>query len=644
MALERQASILVVDDNPATLYSTSRVLRAAGFTVVEATNGYDAVTKAVPNIDLVVLDVNLPDIDGFEVCRRIRGNPTTARTPVVHLSATFVNDAHKVEGLDAGADGYITHPVEPPVLIATVKAFLRARRAEEAMQASEAKFKAIFEHALSGIALLSSEMIILEANLAFGATLGRDRSVISGKHISAFCPVGFEPLLQEMSEALDSAGAWRGSMPVLHSDGHQVDLDWHVSIHSLPGIRLAVTADITQRKEIEAERERLLASERVARAEAEHANRLKDEFLASLSHELRTPLNSIIGWSVVARQLLKDAPPTVVQAFEAIERNARVQAQLIADLLDVSRITAGKITLDRQWIDPAEAIDSALESIGGVATSRNIQIEADIDTPVDAIFWDPARFQQVLWNLVDNAVKFSPDGSTVYISLRQSDREIALAVRDTGRGISAEFLPHVFDRFRQETGGTKRWHGGLGLGLAIVKQLVESHGATIAATSPGEGLGTTFTITLPRVEHRRADAPDATMTDSSMNLRGLRVLVVEDDADARALVHRILQDADADVLAVANVDAALDRLADFDPELLISDIGMPQQDGYDLIRRVRDSGYSAKRLPAIALTAFARAEDRATALDAGYQAHLAKPLDSLRLLTTVRDLVIDKSE
>ena len=257
------------------------------------------------------------------------------------------------------------------------------------MRASEAKFKAVFEHALSGIALLSPELIFLEVNPAFGATLGRDRAILSGKHISAFCPVGFEPLLGEMSASLDTTGTWRGSLPVLHADGHLVDLDWHVSIHSLPGIRLAVTADITQRKEIEAERERLLASERVARAEAEHANRLKDDFLASLSHELRTPLNSIVGWSAVARKLLKDAGPTVVQALEAIERNARVQAQLISDLLDVSRIMAGKIALDRQWIDPGQAIGSALESIEGAATARHITIEADIDASVDAIFWDP---------------------------------------------------------------------------------------------------------------------------------------------------------------------------------------------------------------------------------------------------------------
>ncbi len=639
MALDSSASILVVDDNPATRYSTSRVLRSAGFTVIEASTGGEAISHVGPDIDLVVLDVNLPDINGFQVCRLIRANPVTARTPVVHLSATFVNDSDKVQGLDAGADGYITHPVEPPVLIATVKAFLRARRAEEAMRASEAKFKAVFEHALSGIALLSPELIFLEVNPAFGATLGRDRAILSGKHISAFCPVGFEPLLGEMSASLDTTGTWRGSLPVLHADGHLVDLDWHVSIHSLPGIRLAVTADITQRKEIEAERERLLASERVARAEAEHANRLKDDFLASLSHELRTPLNSIVGWSAVARKLLKDAGPTVVQALEAIERNARVQAQLISDLLDVSRIMAGKIALDRLWIDPEQAIGSALESIEGAATARHITIEADIDASVDAIFWDPARFQQVVWNLVDNALKFSTDGSTVYITLRQSESQMILSVRDTGRGISAEFLPHVFDRFRQEHAGTKRWHSGLGLGLAIVKQLVESHGGAIAVTSPGEHLGTTFTITLPRAEHRQAQPPPADVASEATSLRGRRVLVVEDDADARALVHRILQDAEADVMAVANVDAALDQLADFNPELLVSDIGMPRQDGYDLIRRVRDSGYTAERLPAIALTAFARAEDRTMALDAGYQAHLAKPLDSVRLIATVRDLV-----
>ena len=639
MAFDRSASILVVDDNPATRYSTSRVLRGAGFNVAEASTGQEALAAAADGIDLVVLDVNLPDIDGFQVCREIRANPATARTPVVHLSATFVNDADKVEGLDAGADGYITHPVEPPVLIATVKAFLRARRAEEGMRASEAKFKAVFEHALNGIALLSPEMIFLEVNAAFGWTLGRDREIVAGKHISAFCPVGFEQLLDDITQALDNTGAWRGTMPVLNSEGRQVELEWHVSIHSVPGIRLAVTSDVTARKEIEAERERLLAGERAARTDAERANRLKDEFLASLSHELRTPLNSIVGWSAVARQMLKDAPPAIAQALEAIERNARVQAQLISDLLDVSRITAGKVALDRQWIDPAKAIEAALESMYAVATARRIDINADIETPIDFVFWDPARFQQVVWNLVDNAVKFSVDGGTVYITLRQSDTVTTLRVRDTGRGISAEFLPHVFDRFRQEHAGTKRGHSGLGLGLAIVKQLVESHGGAIAVTSPGEGHGTTFTVTLPRVEHIELEGGPIDVVESASSLRGRRVLVVEDDADARALVLRILQDADAKVIAVGSVDAALDQLADFEPELLVSDIGMPQQDGYDLIRRVRQNGYTPERLPAIALTAFARGEDRQMALDAGYQAHLPKPLDSVQLIATVRSLV-----
>ena len=302
MPASAKATILVVDDNAATRYSTARVLRQEGFAVLEAGTGQDALRLAADPVDLVVLDVNLPDIDGFEVCRRLRAAPLTARTPVIHISATFVNDVDKVQGLDAGADGYITHPVEPPVLVATVNAFLRARRAEDALRESEAKFKAVFEQALNGIALLSHDMIFLEVNPAMCATFGRDRANVIGKHISAFNAGGTEHRVEEITAALAATGAWRGTLPVLHADGRHVELDWSVSIHSGPGIRLAITTDVTERREIEAERERLLASETAARAEAERANQVKDDFLAALSHELRTPLNAIVGWSQLLKQ------------------------------------------------------------------------------------------------------------------------------------------------------------------------------------------------------------------------------------------------------------------------------------------------------------------------------------------------------
>ena len=337
-----------------------------------------------------MLDVNLPDIDGFEVCRRLRAAPLTARTPVIHLSATFVNDVDKVQGLDAGADGYITHPVEPPVLVATVNAFLRARRAEDALRESEAKFKAVFEQALNGIALLSHDMIFLEVNPAMCATFGRDRANVIGKHISAFNAGGTEHRVEEITAALAATGAWRGTLPVLHADGRHVELDWSVSIHSGPGIRLAITTDVTERREIEAERERLLASETAARAEAERANQVKDDFLAALSHELRTPLNAIVGWSQLLKQRVAGGDADVVSGVNAIERNARVQAQLIADLLDVSRVASGKLQIERQWFDPAEEVAAAIENVQPAARARDIAIDVTLEGHREPLLWDPA--------------------------------------------------------------------------------------------------------------------------------------------------------------------------------------------------------------------------------------------------------------
>jgi hypothetical protein len=641
--MSRSPKILVVDDNPATLYSTARILKAAGFTVIEAATGTEALAHVNDRPDLVVLDVNLPDIDGFQVCRQIRAREHTARIPVIHLSATFVKDMDKVQGLDAGADGYLTHPVEPPVLIATVNAFLRTREAEDAMRRSEARFRAIFEQALSGISLLSEQMIYLEVNPAMCSILGRSRIEILGRHLSAFTAADREDDVAQMVKPLESDGAWRGSFPVLHADGRRIELEWNISIHSDPGVRLAVVTDITQRKLIEAERERLLASERAARAEAERANRLKDDFLATLSHELRTPLNSIVGWSqLLMRQGL--SPADITEGVEVIERNARAQAQLIDDLLDVSRITSGKVRLNLQSLDPARTVNAALESVMPAAAAKSIEIEKLLDANAGPITWDPSRLQQVVWNLVNNAVKFTPRGGEIQVKLGRVESLLQISVHDNGRGIRPEFLPHLFERFRQEDSSTRRGHGGLGLGLAIVKHLVEMHGGTVTAESPGEGRGSTFILRLPLVavqatieeqdtEQGQAHVPSRT-PPAAPNLAGFRVLVVDDDADARALIRRVLGEANAEVIDASDVPQALDAIDWFRPHLLISDIGMPGEDGYDLIRQVRDRGHGSDQIGAIALTAFAREEDRERALAAGYQKHLSKPVEAQELLAT----------
>lgn len=655
MGSDLAATILVVDDNPAGRYATSRVLRASNFSVIEAGSGSEGLALA-ENADLIVLDVNLPDMSGFEVCRRLRGMEHLSRTPVIHLSASYVKDVDKVEGLEAGADGYLTHPVEPPVLVATVNAFLRTRRAEEARRQSEAKFKAIFEQALSGILLVSKDLVYLEANPAMCRILGRRREEIVGRHNSSFVPAGMEQQSLAIAREVEERGHWRGIFALIRADGRHVDLEWSIARHSAPGVRLAIVNDVTEQKAYEAERERLLRAERAAREEAERANRLKDEFLATLSHELRTPLNAIVGWS----QILKHGQPTpeeLIDGIDAIDRNAQSQAQLIADLLDVSRITSGKLRLDVRAIDPAQTIKAALETMGPAIAAKGIDLQTSLSPEAGLVQADPDRLQQVIWNLVSNAVKFTPRGGRIRVTLDRANSHVVITVWDNGQGIKPAFLPHLFERFRQEDATTKRNQGGLGLGLAIVKHLVEMHGGTIAASSEGEGQGATFTVRLPVPV--LATPPAATSsasgeeTDGEMlepledqtltmlppaALAGVRVLVVEDDPDARAVLRRLLSRRGAEVREAASVPAALATLSEFTPDVLVSDVGLPQQDGYDLVRTLRATGHSAETLPAIALTAFARAEDRVQSMLAGFQLHLPKPVEAAQLLQAVAAL------
>jgi len=650
MADEQPATVLVVDDNVATRYTTSRFLRAAGFRVMEAGTGGEAIGMAAEGVDMLVLDVNLPDIDGFEVCRQIRARETVRRMPIIHLSATFVADVDKVHGLDSGADGYLTHPVEPPVLVATVKAFLRAREAEEGMRRSEEKFRAVFDQALNGISLLSNDLVYLELNDAMCQILGRPREEIIGKHNSAFVPQGYEDDVAAVSRALEQGKAWRGTLPLIRADGQLVELEWSVSDHSSPGVRLAIVNDITGRKAVEAERERLLASERAARVAAEDASRLKDEFLATLSHELRTPLNAIVGWSqVLARQGMRD-PQALEEGLDAIARNARSQSQLIDDLLDMNRIISGKLSLNVTRVRMSDLVHAAIGSVRHAADVKQVALEVELGAGLNDISGDPARLQQVLWNLLSNAIKFTPKGGKVEIIGEPVDSQICLKVIDSGEGIEPDFLPYVFDRFRQADATTTRRHGGLGLGLSIAKSLVELHGGTISATSPGRGQGATFQICLPvaavhepvadRGSHPpSAKSPDEKAPPDAMSLDGLKLLVVDDEADARRLLKRVFSDhGGAVTLAVSAFDALeLARRERYD--IIISDIGMPQMDGYALMRQIREMpGERDRPTPAIALTAFARPDDRARALAAGYQIHTAKPVIPADLVSLVANL------
>ncbi|HEX4000259.1 MAG TPA: response regulator [Pirellulales bacterium] len=643
---KQSITVVVVDDNPATLYSTSRILRSAGFEVAEAATGRRGIELA-KNAQIVVLDVNLPDVDGFEVCRQIRANQSTARIPVIHLSATFVKDVDKVHGLEVGADGYLTHPVEPPVLIATVNAFLRTRQAEEELRDSEAKFRAVFDNAVSGIALVSKDWIFQDVNPAMCQLMGRSRELLLDGQDASLMPTAILEKSSEIRQKLAGGSSWKGAFPLDRPQQEAVHLEWSMSRYSEPDVYLAIVTDVTERFHAEEERRQLLASERAARSEAERANRMKDDFLATLSHELRTPLSAIVGWS----QVLQRGDPTpeeLIEGLAAIDRNAKAQTQLIADLLDVSRISSGKLRLEIEAIDPAKMIESALNAVHQAAEAKNISVDLSIDPEAGPVRGDPARLQQVIWNLMTNAVKFTPKGGRIHIELQRINSNVRITVRDNGEGISADLLPNLFKRFQQGDASTTRRHGGLGLGLAIVKHLVEMHGGTVVAASEGEGKGATFTVELPVAAiQTRSAAPlaagslstSSTSPVFSTNLNGIKVLVVDDDPDTRALFRRVLSDCGAEVADAEGVKQALGKLDEFKPNVLVSDIGMPALDGYDLIREVRSRGYTFQRLPAVALTAFARIEDRRRAMLAGFQVHVSKPVDPSELTAVIATLV-----
>jgi PAS domain S-box-containing protein len=620
--------ILVVDDNPASLYSTVRILKAGGFDVIEAETGAAALAAAEnEDIGLMVLDINLPDIDGLEVCRRLHARSHTAYLPVIHLTATYVSNNDMTQGLSAGGDSYLTHPVDPPVLIATVRALLFARQADVLKRTTDARFRTIFELASSGIALLDPDLVYQDVNPEFCRLVGRECADIVGKRCVDLIAQGHEDLCRKLHEALASGGRWEGTMPIARPDGSVAEVEWRIVAENGQGARIAIATNVT-------EREKLLESERAARTEAERSNRLKDEFLATLSHELRNPLNAMLGWASVLKR--KNVTPTMIeQGLDAIERNSRIQSHLIEDLLDFAGIRFGKMRVEMEVVCPARAVEAAVEVVTTQAQKKGVEVHLEVSDREVCVKADESRLQQVVWNLLSNAIKFTPQGGRIDVHAGVSSSHYEVAVSDTGRGIDPEFLPQIFERFSQQESGRGKSFAGLGIGLTIVKHLVDIHHGTIDVQSDGYGRGATFRVRLPLTDERPRDQPAA---DQSSRLRKVRALVVEDDPDARALIVRILTDAGARVSDAPNAEAAMSQIRATEPDVLVSDIGMAQLDGYQLLRNLRASGFGPERLPAIALTAFSRTQDRADALAAGFQAHLTKPVKAEQLISAVANL------
>ncbi len=405
----------------------------------------------------------------------------------------------------------------------------------------------------------------------------------------------------------------------------------------------------SQLRESEGRFRQLAEIEHAARLEAERTAVLKDEFLATVSHEMRTPLTAMLGWV----QLLRNGSLTgdsIPKALETIERNARAQAKLIDDLLDMSRILSGRLRLDVHRVSPAETVEAAIAAAEPAAAAKNIQLTSHLDFRVGLVPGDATRLQQIIWNLLSNAIKFTPSGGEVTVAVTDLKSRVEISVSDTGEGIEPKFLPHVFDRFRQQDASTVRKHQGLGLGLSIVKQLVELHGGSVRVESEGSGKGTNFVVSLPvmagsepteQISERPAARPECSSSGEPLpSLLGAKVLVVDDDNDARELIRSILAQNGASVRTADSAPEALKQLQARCPDVLVSDIGMPGQDGYELIRSVRALDHeSGGKVPAVALTAFARSDDRRRAIGAGFQMHLSKPIEAAELVTVIASLV-----
>lgn len=509
------------------------------------------------------------------------------------------------------------------------------------------------EHEYSGgLAPLAGDFSVAEygQNFKEDAIAGRVTSVsdlasepgLAHDYERKFKPLGVRAYV---NVPLHRGGQWVASFWVANSEPRE----WtnaEIELLRIVADRIGV---VIERKNAEAERERALEREQAARTEAETANRVKDEFLATVSHELRTPLNAILGWSsmLVSGKLSKaDAQ----NALETITRNARSQAQIIEDILDVSRTVSGKLRLDVRPIDLISVIKAAIDVVSPAATAKGVQLQLLLDPAADRIQGDSARLQQVIWNLLTNAVKFTPKGGQVEVRLRRVDSVAEIRVSDTGEGISKEFLPFVFDRFHQADGSTTRRHGGLGLGLAIARHLVEMHGGTITAESEGIGHGATFTLRVPIAALRTTPlapseltaAPQEPVRNEEHHLKGLRVLAIDDEADVRDMLTRLFEEYGANILTASSAAEGLATMAGWKPHVLISDIGMPDEDGYAFIRKVRSlpPGQGADT-PAIALTGYVRVEERMRALEAGFQMFVPKPVETHELISLIGDLCPD---
>ncbi len=662
------ASILLVDDHPANLFALEAVLSPLGHELVRATSGEEALKHLLTrDFAVILLDVQMPGIDGFETARLIKQRPKTKDIPIIFITAIHRDGATIFKGYSQGAVDYLLKPVNPDILRSKVSVFvdlhlksvklrqqellLRQKERETLEQRLERRFRALTDLMPACVWAVRPNGEAYYCNRTLAEYSGRPQSELLGLISGELVHPEDEPVVRAAVAALRKEVPLELEFRLRRHDGVY---RWHFG-RAVPELNeqgqvegwILTAMDAEDRKRAEEVRAALLESERQARAQAELANRAKDEFLATVSHELRTPLNAILGWA----RMLKSGmltPEKFDRAVDTIVRNATVQKELIEDILDVSRIVSGKLRIQLRKVSCIQIAQAALDTVKPTADARGVELESNIDPTADEATGDPDRLQQVIWNLLSNAIKFTPRGGKVTLTLERQDSQVELRVTDTGRGISPSFLPHVFDRFRQEDGISTRTQGGLGLGLAIVRHLVELHGGVVSAFSEGEGKGATFTVRLPlrviQVEQQREEwmRPGAKTPPAGLRqvaLEGVKVLFVDDTPDARELFTELLELHGAKVVAVESAAGALEEMGRGPFDVLVSDIGLPSEDGYALMRKVRAlPPENGGRIPGIAVTGFARAEDGQRALQAGFQNHLSKPVEPGELMALVASL------
>jgi PAS domain S-box-containing protein len=651
LAQPETASILLVDDYPANVLALAAALEPLGHRLVRAGSGEEALKHVLKqDFALIIMDVQMPGMDGFQTVATIKMRERSRHIPVIFLTAHKKESAHVFKGYAYGAVDYLLKPFDAEILRSKASVFvelwqrgvrlerkeaeLRALERDRLARESEARYQALIEAIPQGVVAMRHDGSLYYANGVWrsysGLDAGASESLWSAVHEDDVARV-----LERWAEARATRTPLTTETRLRRArDGEQ---RWHL-LHVLPLFDgkghdgwIAVMTDIHD--------------EKLARVQAETASRAKDEFLATLSHELRNPLNAILGWTRMLRAGKLDVGRTA-RALETIERNAEMQAALIEDMLDVSRIITGKLRLEVRAVDVRQVVQAALDTVRLAAEAKQIEIGVQLEEDIDLTSGDPDRLQQVVWNLLSNAIKFTPRGGHVRVTTRRAGTQVELSVSDDGPGINAEFLPFVFDRFRQADSSSTRMHGGLGLGLAIVRHLCELHGGTVAVSSEGPGRGACFTVRLPLCPVA-ADAAAATASAPARpsvplgdggTLAAMRVVVVDDEPDARELLLAVLEHHGARACAAASASEALALVGQLCPDVLVSDIGMPGVDGYELMAQVRQLAGEAARTPALALTGFARAEDGQRAMAAGFDAHLAKPVDPAALVVAVQQL------